>query len=385
MPDHDSLLKRLWDKEAFEKNVYLVGKYADDQLGLPADKTLRIFIPDLHLLSAAGLERYPKGYGFNGNSPLPNGKPLFGTLLDVLEDIHDYDLPADNGSLEVFLLGDAFDLWREKKPEEKDAKDAYRRIRQDPALEKLIDRLDKLGIKQLTGNHDHWLPQSIPAGFSVPNIRKEWLAAGDRMLLTHGHEYDAIEMGLPDDIQAVAVWIWTNLKKKGKSVIGLFSDQAIKNIKMVLNLRQRGLRKDFYPTVEPDGAYSIDNADDIAAAGNKFSTYLDVSQFSKTQGNANDFDHVDYLHFGDQIVAAELNHPNDHSIHVIGHTHRARLLVDRIPPDRPFVTLDCGGWLGLCTVQIKGQRKTAQVPSAQIGIQHGNDIRLYQLGGVPYP
>lgn len=382
MPDHNSLLRRLWDKEAFEKNVYLVGKYADDNLGLPDDKTLRVFIPDLHWLSATALERYPRGYGFNGNNPLPNGKPLFGTLLDVLEDVREFDIPADGGSLEVFLLGDAFDLWREKKPEEKDARNAYLRIRQDPALEKLIDRLDKLEIKQLTGNHDHWLPQSIPAGLPAPDIRKEWPAAGGRMLLTHGHEYDTIEMGLPDDIQAVAVWIWTNLKK-GKHVIGLFSDKAMKNIKMVLALRNRGLRRDFYPTVEPDGAYPIDNLNDLTIAGNSFSTYLDVSSFSKIQGSANDFDHVEYLQFGDMIVAAELNHPDDHSVHVIGHTHRARLLVDRIPPDRPFVTLDCGGWLGLCTVQIRGNKKTAQVPSAQIGVQYGNDIRLYQLGGVP--
>lgn len=382
MPDHDAFLARLWDKEAFDKNVYLVARYADRKLGLPNDKTLRVFIPDLHLLSRSALSRYPAGYGFNGNRPLPDGKPLFGTLLDVLEDVRDLAGPSENAGLEVFLLGDVYDLWREKKPEEKDAQDAFQRIREDPALMKLLDRLEKLAAKQVTGNHDSWLSKLPPGNLPASRLAKEWPAAGDRIRLTHGHEYDTLEMGIADNLQAIAVWVWTSLKTERKA-IGVFSKETIRGIREILALRERGLKKDFYPTVEPDGALRIEREEDLADAKSAFATFLDVTAFSKKPGAANDFDHIDYLHFGDLIAAAELNHPDDHAVHVIGHTHRARLLVDRIPRDRPFVTLDCGGWLGLCTVRLKGQKRTAEVPAAQIGVQYGNDLRLYQLGGVP--
>lgn len=111
MPDHNGFLERLWT--AFRNQVYLVGRYADPQLGLPEDKSLRVFIPDFHWLSTSALERYPRGYGFTGNNSLPDGRPLFGTFLDVLEDVQSEDVRAGDGALEVFQLGDAFDLWRE--------------------------------------------------------------------------------------------------------------------------------------------------------------------------------------------------------------------------------------------------------------------------------
>ena len=151
---------------------------------------------------------------------------------------------------------------------------------------------------------------------------------------------------------------------------------------MVLGLRNKGLRKDFYPTVEADGAYIIEKDEDLATCEKNYDTFLDVSGFSRAPGSSNDFAHIDYLRYADEIAAAELNHPLDHSVHVIGHTHQARMLLDRIAPNRPFVTLDCGGWIGLCKVLIKGKREAAYVPSAQIGVQSGNDLRLYQLGGV---
>jgi len=380
MPDHRIFLRRLW--EAFPGQVYLAGKYADTNLGLPEDNVLRIFLPDFHWLSSKTLERYPKDYGFNGNLQLPPGnKPIFGTLLDLLEDIRDQDIPTDGGGLEVFQLGDAYDLWREMAPGEKDARNAYLRIRKEPTLEKLIDRLDSLSVMHALGNHDHWLDKAVPPEMPALRVQSEWSTAGDRIILTHGHEYDTLEMGLPDDIQAAAVRLWTNLKA-GKHSIGLFSKKAKNSILMVLRLRSKGLRKDFYPTVEPDGAYLIENDEDLASCEKYYDTFLDVSGFSRAPGSSNDFAHIDYLRYADEIAAAELNHPQDHSVHVIGHTHRARLLVDRIAPDRPFVTLDCGGWIGLSKVLLKGKWEAAYVPSAQIGAQSGNELRLYQLGGV---
>ena len=385
MANHNSFLERLW--EVFPRWVFLVGKFADPELKIK-DKTLRVFIPDLHWLSAAALERYPKHYGFTGNSRLPNGKPLFAAFLRVLEELHE-DEPE---KLEIYQLGDAYDFWREMTFREEmnfteeDAKKAYQRIRQDPVIGPLTDWLEHLDTTYVVGNHDHWLPQVVPPatrkGVRI-KVKKEDVAANGKIRLSHGHEYDVVEMGLSNDIKASFVHACTRLKQSLHK-IGVFSKKSTDGIQTVLKLRERpGFRKDFYPTVEPDGAYPIDQAADIDLVEAKYTTSLDISGFSKTPGSANDFDHISYLNFADQIVASEDNDPKDHSVHVIGHTHQARLLVDRIKPDnRPHVTLDCGGWLGLCSVFLKGKTETISVPSAQIGVQYGNDIRIYQLGSV---
>jgi UDP-2,3-diacylglucosamine pyrophosphatase LpxH len=380
MPNHEGFLKLLL--EEFPRQVYLVGKYEDAQLGLPEDDILRVFIPDLHWLSKNAKDRYPEDYGFTGNKSLPDGRPLFGTFLDVLENVRDEDTRSENGRLEVYQLGDAFDLWREKTPAENDATNAYRRIRQDPIIGNLADRLDTLSVHFVSGNHDHWLTKVVNSDQMARRIKKEWTAAREKIRLTHGHEYSALEMGLPDDIQAAAVHFVTRLKQSEHD-IGVFSKASMSRIEMIFKLRERpGFRKDFFPRVKPDGACLIEKISDIQDIESRYRTYLDISRFSKTPGNANDFDHVSYIQFADQIIASELSHVNDHSVHVIGHTHGARLLVDKIPPDRPYVTLDCGGWLGLCNVLLKGKKEAVMVPSAQFGVQCGNDIRVYQLGGA---
>ncbi|MCG7853348.1 MAG: hypothetical protein MIO92_12570 [Methanosarcinaceae archaeon] len=380
MPTHDGFLKRLWKE--FPQQVYLVAKYDDPQLGLPEDDTLRVFIPDLHWLSKKGQDRYPKDFGFTGNNLLPDGRPLFGTFLDVLEDVRDKDTRSGSGRVEVYQLGDAFDLWREKTPEENDATNAYRRIRQDPIIGNLADRLDALSVNFISGNHDHWLPKVVTSAQLARRIKKEWTAARGKIRLTHGHEYSALEMGVPDDIQAAAVHFWKKVESS-KHSIGIFSNKSMSRIEMIFKLRERtGFRKDFFPRVEPDGACLIEKTSDIQDIESRYSTCLDISRFSRTPENANDFSHVSYLQFADEIIASELSHAKDHCLHVIGHTHGARLLVDKIPPDRPHVTLDCGGWLGLCNVLLKGKMESIMVPSAQFGVQCGNDIRIYQLGGA---
>jgi len=380
MPNHDGFLGRLW--EEFPQQVYLVGKYDDPRLELPADDTLRVFIPDLHWLSKSAQDRYPKDYGFTGNNLLPDGRrPLFGTFLKVLEKVRDKDAQSGGGRLEVYQLGDAFDLWREKTNAENDASNAYRRIREDPIIGNLADRLDALSVNFVSGNHDHWLPKVVPSGQMSQRIKKEWTAAGGKIRLTHGHEYSALEMGIPDDIQAAAVHFWRKVEPS-KHGIGIFSKNSMSRIEMIFKLRKHGFRKDFYPKVDPDGACLIEKISDIQDIESKYGTYLDVAPFSRTPENANDFSHVSYLQFADDIIASEFSHPKDHSVHAIGHTHGARLLVDRIPPGRPHVTLDCGGWLGLCNVLLKGKAESVMVPSAQIGVQYGNDIRIYQLGGA---
>src|SRR5712692_11449890 len=102
--DHDAFLGKLL--ASFPNQVFLVGRYADDALKLPADNVLRVFLPDFHWMSRLCLERYTGGYQFNGNEP--SNRPLFASLLSIFEDIQ-----ASGAGFELIQLGDRFDLWRE--------------------------------------------------------------------------------------------------------------------------------------------------------------------------------------------------------------------------------------------------------------------------------
>jgi hypothetical protein len=45
--------------------------------------------------------------------------------------------------------------------------------------------------------------------------------------------------------------------------------------------------------------------------------------------------------------------------------------------------MDCGGWIENCTVYNDKAKQSLIAPSAQVGVQCGNDLRIYQLGGNP--
>ncbi len=44
--------------------------------------------------------------------------------------------------------------------------------------------------------------------------------------------------------------------------------------------------------------------------------------------------------------------------------------------------MDCGGWIENCTVYDEQLRASHLAPSAQVGVQRGNELRIYQLGGA---
>src|SRR5580692_3932927 len=96
---HDQLLEAL----LAVANVRLVAAYTDDQLGFPSSDSIQVFIPDLHLLSAARRAHYE--YGTNNES----------TLIQVVTQIGKLkaDAMAQGRGVVVFHIGDYLDLWRE--------------------------------------------------------------------------------------------------------------------------------------------------------------------------------------------------------------------------------------------------------------------------------
>jgi len=376
MANHDSFLDNLL--QAFPNQVHLVARFADDALGFAGAATLRVFLPDFHWMSRSCLERYTGGYQFNGNRLLKDGTPMFHALLRILEAVK-----AANEPLEVFQLGDRFDLWREMTKDDPDVRAAYDRLRTDSGVQGLADRLDALGANYIRGNHDAWLGE-IEAAAGIPPSKGELTAADGNIFLTHGHRYDNIEMILPDAVKAELVGIVPKIKP-GTHDTGPFSRATMKKLNGYLTLREKAhFPADFPPpTVVPDGARLVRQAADIDAIDGLCTTFLDLRRFLHGEGSRNDFEHASYLTFGDKIFTVEQNHPANHRVYVIGHTHHARLLVDHLPNGRLLVTMDCGGWIENCTVYNDKAKHSLIAPSAQLGVQSGNDLRIYQLGGNP--
>jgi UDP-2,3-diacylglucosamine pyrophosphatase LpxH len=373
MSDHDGFLQELLS--ALPNQVFLVNRWARDDLPFGDDPALRVFIPDLHWMSAASEKAYT-GYHFNGKGPMESGETLFGAFLSVLERYRRAHNP-----LEVFQLGDRFDLWREATLGGDDPVDLYRRIRDDAGVKPLADRLDVLATQYLRGNHDHWLNHVDPK-ISDPPSHEELSPAGGAICLTHGHQYDQIEQMLPDELKAWAVQRYPKAPAEVQD-IGPFEPKTLKRIKAIQAMRARNRGLPIYPDPRPDGARLVRSPQEVSAVSSRCTAFLDVTGFCHDPGDANDFEnHINFLRFAGKIYDFEEANDTKRVLYVIGHTHHARLFVDKHPKNEgPLVTMDCGGWVEQCTVVSTGAAIAHAAPAAQFGLQCGNDLRIYQIGG----
>jgi UDP-2,3-diacylglucosamine pyrophosphatase LpxH len=355
--NHDSFLRQLL--QTFD--VYLVGKCADKNLALGEDTTFRTFLPDLHWMSRACVARYVGGYSFNG-------KALMSKLLPLLE-----------GS-EVFQLGDRFDLWRESSSDDEDILAVYDRVNNDPDVRDLSGKLDDLGTKYIRGNHDTWLKEVEARRPYIRESQEKLVTGNDRIQVLHGHQFDSLEIP-PTAFKAEMVRLVPNLKPLTYD-IGTFFDEDLVQLQAHLRIcKASGL--DLYPRVTPVGARLLTSLEDIAIIESDSATYLDVSGFPHGESNGNDpgnyFEHISYLSFADEICVYDQKLPY-FSLHVVGHTHQARLLFDYIPGTTlAHLTMDCGGWIENCVVKNSVDGQAIIAPSVQIGVQCQNDVRIYQL------
>lgn len=373
MSNHDGFLKGLLGQ--FPNQLFLVNHFQSDDLGFVDDATLRVFIPDLHWMSAASAPRFT-GYHFNGNAAAPGGATLFEAFLTALE-----QYSASRNALAVFQLGDRFDLWREATTGQEDPLKLYQNIRTDPAVKPLADRLDALGTEYVRGNHDHWLNQ-VDGTISDPQSHDELIKANGTIYLTHGHRYDQIEQLLPDEVKSWAVQLYPKAPAEVHD-IGPFEPETLKHIQLIQARRAANPGLSIYPRPRPDGARLVTSPRDVDTVSAMGAAYLDVTGFCHDPGDANDFEnHINFLRFAGKIYDFEQTNHTNRQVYVIGHTHHARMFVDKHPRnDGPLVTMDCGGWVEQCTVVGLGATVAHATLSAQFGVQCGNDLRIYQLGG----
>lgn len=382
MSRHDDFLSELLSR--LPGQLFLVNRFAEDSLGLPEDGVLRVFIPDLHLMSSESEDAFT--YRFNGFGGPPGGSPLFEALLSALS-----GATKNRGDLEVYQLGDRYDLWREaivefrsKRPIP-DPAVLRDRIRSDPRIAPLLARLEAFSFRALRGNHDHLLAtlDERPGESPAP---EEMAVAGGRLLLTHGHRWDKIENLLPDDVKEWGVRIYPRPRVSAYG-IGFHSPKQVASFRVILGRRRAFPDYPVFPDLRPQGPRLLRTAGDAVRVGSLAGASLDVRAFSHAPDGLDDFETRDsILEFGWKIWKAEQENTDlgaARRVYVFGHTHRARLLVDEHPLlGGPLVSMDCGGWVENCQIRDEETGGTYAVPSAQVAVQCGNDLRIYQLGGA---
>ncbi len=378
-PTHDAFLADLLG--AFPNEVYLAGRLVNGELGLSADAKLRVFLPDFHWMSSKCLKLFDGNYRFNNGTLGTARDSPFERLLSVLE-----RLPE--GSREVYQLGDRFDLWREWVSLRKDTKrdkvpiaDVYRRVREDKDVGPLADRLDAVITKYVRGNHDAWLSEVEKPGAAIPPSEDAISVGGTPLRLEHGKRFDLVEL-LPDAFKASAVAFAPHLKA-GEKDIGLFSKDNMERIKSVFQIRKEKRKLDIHVPVWPDGACLVQGAADVDTLSASHTCALDADLFAGGPGGTRELD--DYPYAGYFRPYAELADRKAATpvIYVVGHTHHARLVSGHTRnQDRLVVLMDCGGWVERCSIRKDVAGGMTYTESRQIGVQFGNDIRIYQLGGT---
>jgi len=345
--DHDGLVESLL--KSF--HLFLLNRYQDDRLGFD-DTKIRVFLPDLHWISQEDMKKF-SSYHFNGIDLLP-------LLFDALEDVP---------SLEVYQTGDRLDFWRASAPKHATPEQTYEAILADPQIKDLHDRLRSFQTTVLSGNHDRWVLQ-IPVENPCPDVTRD---PTDKIFLTHGHIWDQIEK-LPDSWKAWAVSITKGVKGRNLNV-GPLLPGTVDQIRLKLQIRREHPENAMPLSIKTIGAVELEKAADVYKVENAYLP-IDELQIASLNSAFDDFhDVAGIVAFGGDVRERAASEPPECRLFVIGHTHHARLLVDHHPIVGPLVTMDCGAWIENCTIQ--GGRP---MPSAQFGVQSGNDVRIYQLG-----
>ncbi|MGD0771550.1 MAG: hypothetical protein ABSC05_01885 [Candidatus Solibacter sp.] len=322
-------------------SVQLVARLQDERLNFPQSGELHVFIPDLHLITAA--RRVEAGYRYGTNYPA-----LLEAVVKSLRALKRASAPA--GEVVVYQIGDLFDLWRQVDGLDPNA-NAASAIQNDQAslLEALRD--EDLNAQFLLGNHDYDL-------YRFPNFdawQRSYVVAPSVMLL-HGDVFDWVEQ-LPGELKNLVLYLFSASHPPGTAELEKLRP---------LNNRQRAGRnfRDFIQNqvAAPTGRWRDTGDDDgpswnVQVAGTappEMLLYLDAARQKCGEANGQ---------FGSALNMA-----------VIGHTHQARIAVHDAQ-DGFFALMDCGAWIeNCCTADDPTPR-----PNAQIAALGANEARIYQL------
>jgi UDP-2,3-diacylglucosamine pyrophosphatase LpxH len=329
---HDDLLRALRGNAAVE----LVACLRDERLGFPQAHELHVFIPDVHLITAA--RRAESGYAYTTNFP-----GLLENVVVSLKDLRRDSAATGAGEVVVYQLGDLFDLWRQVDGLDPQAIVASAIQNDHLSLLRAL-RDPELNTQFVLGNHDYDL-------FRFPSFdawQRSFILPPSALVL-HGDVFDWVEAALPDELKNLFLYLFSVSHPAGKA--------EIKKLRP-LNRRSR--------------------------AGNRFRTFIRSQDPARTgtwppQDGIPPYFNVQVegvappamLTFLDQArrkCAAEFK------IAVIGHTHQARIAVHDAA-DGFFALIDGGAWIESCATEDDPTPR----PNAQIAALGANEARIYQL------
>lgn len=190
------LLDQLQDQLSLAGDTRVIASYAHPKLSIEPAGNLRVFVPDLHLLSTAARDHN----GFSGPAP------SHGLLRRVLEGLVSLRgaVARDNpqGTCQVYFMGDALDLWREAGL----GADVSTMVKGITAEHRELFELacsPALQAHFLLGNHDFKLYEAPP--FRNSDRRHFFPEAEPKAVALHGDVFDWVEQ-FPDVFNEVVVY-----------------------------------------------------------------------------------------------------------------------------------------------------------------------------------
>lgn len=324
--------------------VQLVARFkGDEAVGNTNEKYLHVFVPDLHLLSEAARMNFNLKFDWSDE---------FTKVTTTLLNTRDH-LKRENHRMTVTQLGDFVDLWRESLEGPKSVKDimeAFPDIR-DRFLRKSED---SVSARLLLGNHD--LNARESRIFARARMAHYLPGAGWTLLATHGDIYDYLELFLPDVINTIVLQILRRIPKP-----------STYPMEKLMDLQEQ------YPPNDNQGDATFAEMEDAGADLPSEFNIITVTEEEKRQETHK------LLPLAVK-AARNLRTEKDPEgkaiapnlkVMVIGHTHHARLIIDKIDD---LILMDCGGWVGNYRV-----RQAPAWPNHQLGAICGSDLRIYQV------
>ena len=361
---HDEIVSSLLEVlDPLKGEIRLLGRVSDPVIGNPSEREVFFLIPDLHLLSPQRRQRFK--YGFNHSE-----SGLLAGLLERMATLRDSWEAGRNTKLVTVQLGDFFDLWREFSGSAKPAEipdDACGDLRD--ILYRGVDRGGAcVKATMLLGNHD--TKRSDPLKeisfrykfFNRPQDEKPFLFG------THGDAFDILETTLPDAIEEFAVYFIGTFVEPNKYPVMEWSKKTAGINKPIGELEEAITGAD-HNLEASDGAIQVTPeavlppfvCQEIRSPGDTANPY-----FQKL------YQSID--------IAREKDLPGQHvSVVTMGHTHKASLILCRPRRERSMLLMDVGAWIENCTYPLAETGIVVKEPSAQLGVIHGNDVRLYQI------
>lgn len=366
MTPHDEVLAALLDVPNLRVEIRLLGRVDDPLVGNVSDREVFLFVPDLHLITLERARAYGQ-YGFNHA-----GERVLARLLQRLARLRENWARARTRQLFTVQLGDLFDLWRQfvgAADPNAIADDAHGELRD--ILYRGVDRgLPCLEATILLGNHD--TKRGVPLG-EIPFQLKAFnpTPAGGRPFLftTHGDAFDLLERLVPDSIEEFIVHFAGTLTPVNKYSIADWGRTAADLNKPLAQL-QDCIVKPKHDLVVATGAVRVVPEQALPARVARIIT------------SPNQTDHGRFDKFYESLGKAAQRGLSGGSVRVVvvGHSHDATLILCEPPGGgRPLLMMDVGAWIEQCTYPLAEGGMAPPEPSAQIGVIHGNDVRLYQI------